>query len=148
MLTLFTLAALNTSGEAEVGQEEEAVDALVMQEADAEATKQEVDTSHVPKDIEKISVMFSDSETEAKSEVETRTHLRVRPYVVESFGSEPEKKSKAKHDLPAPRATPTKKRTRFKPPKLLQLFLPFQLKQAGKNKNLPIIDSNLVSLFL
>ncbi|KAB2634778.1 hypothetical protein D8674_038198 [Pyrus ussuriensis x Pyrus communis] len=102
----------NNFYEAGVELEEETADALVLQEAAAEVARQKAGSSHVHEDVKNISKMFSESETEAGPEVETRALRWARSAVVESSNSKPERVSKAKPDSSAPRATPTKKITR------------------------------------
>ncbi|TQD94406.1 hypothetical protein C1H46_019957 [Malus baccata] len=105
------ITSQGTPGEAKVGQEDKAVDALVIQEADVKVARQDAGSNHVPKDTENISATFNDSKTEVKPKAQTKALSRARPTVVKSFDSEPEKSFKAKHDFPAPRATSTKKKT-------------------------------------
>ncbi|KAM2482929.1 uncharacterized protein [Malus domestica] len=105
-------SAQGNPDEVHVMLNEEVVDALVLHEAAVEAARQEVGSSHVPEDVGVISEMFSESETKAGPEEETRAPCRARSTVVESSDSELEGRPRAKLDLPAPRTTPTKKRTR------------------------------------
>lgn len=57
--------------------------------------------------------MFSKSKTEAKPKAEIGISCWAKPMVVESSDSEPkDRRAKARHDVPAPRAAPTRKRTR------------------------------------
>ncbi|KAB2599804.1 hypothetical protein D8674_010075 [Pyrus ussuriensis x Pyrus communis] len=56
--------------------------------------------------------MFNESETEVRPEVETGMSRQANPKVVKSSDSESEKRPKARHDLPVPKAIPTRKRRR------------------------------------
>lgn len=96
----------------DVGEEEEANDALVLQQAVTEATKQGAGFSHVIDNPGDISEMLSDSEIEAGPEVKTKASRQVRSVVMESLDFEPERKPQARPNLPALRATLTKRRTR------------------------------------
>ena len=78
----------------------------------AEAARQIAGFSHVPEDVGDISIMFGESKTDAGPEVETKAHRQARSSIVESSESEPEERLQARLALPAPRATPIKKRTR------------------------------------
>ncbi|KAM1179919.1 hypothetical protein ACFX13_019378 [Malus domestica] len=56
--------------------------------------------------------MFSESETEARPEVETSVRHRARSVVVEFLDSEPKWRSQARLYIPVLKSTPTKKKTR------------------------------------
>lgn len=88
-------AAQGNSDEVDVGQEVEAANALVFQEATAEAAKQGVGSNHAYEDTGDISEIFKELETEARPEVETIASCRARPSVVESSESEPKERPQA-----------------------------------------------------
>lgn len=107
MLTLFlNAAALGNPDEAALGQvEKETANTVVLQEATAEATRQRLGLSRAPGKDENISEMFSEFEVKAGPGAGTTTSRRANMRVVESFDSEPNKRSKARQDILAPRAT-------------------------------------------
>ncbi|KAB2625706.1 hypothetical protein D8674_017366 [Pyrus ussuriensis x Pyrus communis] len=94
-----------------VGPKEEVADTLVLQETAAKTARQEAGSSHVPKNARDIYVMFSELETEAGPEANTRVPHCARSAVVESSDFEPKVRPQARLNLPTLRATPTKKRT-------------------------------------
>lgn len=61
-------------------------------------------------ETEDVFEMFSESEAKAGPEVETRISRQASSRVMESSDSEVEKRSKARHDVPAPRTTLTRKK--------------------------------------
>ncbi|KAB2597484.1 hypothetical protein D8674_000404 [Pyrus ussuriensis x Pyrus communis] len=88
-----------------VGPENEAVDALVIQEATAKIARQKVGSSHAFGDAGDISELFSEPKAEAGPEVETRDSRRARVSVVESSKSELEERPQAQLALAGPRAS-------------------------------------------
>ncbi|KAB2594999.1 hypothetical protein D8674_030449 [Pyrus ussuriensis x Pyrus communis] len=113
-------------------EEEEAADALVLQEVTAEATGQKAGLSQALGEIENVSKMLSDSKTEAGPEAETMTSRPANLRVVESFNPEFEERSKAKHD--APRTAPTRKKTRSQASQTSQ-SLPVDLIEVSRKKH-------------
>ncbi|KAM1145870.1 hypothetical protein ACFX15_037162 [Malus domestica] len=90
----------------DVGQDEEAGDTFVFQEATAEAKKQHAGTG---KDI---SELLRDSEGEVKPVVEPQATRRTRATIVKTSESKPEEQPQAQLSIPRLRATPSKKRTK------------------------------------
>ncbi|KAM0994004.1 hypothetical protein ACFX2I_009590 [Malus domestica] len=110
-LGYFKLAAQGNIGNVDVGLDEKAADALVLEEAVAEATRQGDGSSHVAGDAKDLSKLFGDYEGEAEPIVETRATCWTRATVVESSKSEPEDRSQPQLSIPGSRTTLTKKRT-------------------------------------
>lgn len=100
------LAAQCNIEEVNVGQDEEATNAFILQEATVEVAKQSVGEG---KDVSKL---FRDSEDEAEIIVEPWVTLRTQAMVVKTSEFEPDERSRAQLSILGPRATPTKKRTR------------------------------------
>ncbi|KAB2615662.1 hypothetical protein D8674_022250 [Pyrus ussuriensis x Pyrus communis] len=113
LLTFFSsFADQGNIEEVNVGPEEEAADALVLQKATVEAARQEVGSSQATGDAGYISELFSKSEVKVGPEVEIRAFRQAKVTVVESSESEPEERPQAQPALPGPRVTPTKKMIR------------------------------------
>ncbi|KAM2066998.1 hypothetical protein ACFX1T_043391 [Malus domestica] len=91
---------------------EEAVDALVLQEAAAKVARQKARSNQVAGDAGDISELFSDSEVKAKPKVETGAPRQARATMVETSESMPEERPQPRLDLTSPRATLIKKMTR------------------------------------
>lgn len=111
-LGYFDLVAQGNTVEVDVRLDEETADALFVQEATAEAARQEAVSSHAAREAKDVSKLFGDSEDEVEPAVETRATQRARATVVESFESELEKQPQPQLSIPGSRATPTKKKTR------------------------------------
>ncbi|KAB2608629.1 formin-like protein 14 [Pyrus ussuriensis x Pyrus communis] len=88
--------------EVDVRPEEEVANALALQEAITEVTRQEVRSSQATGDTGDIFELFDDLEDEAGPEVETQAPRRARETMVESSKFEPEER-------PQPRPPVTKK---------------------------------------
>lgn len=96
----------------DIALEEEVVNAVILQEAAAEAARQGAGSSQAAGDTEDISELFRDSEVEAGPKVETSAPRRARATIMESSDSRLEERPQAQLALPGLRETPTKKRTK------------------------------------
>ncbi|KAM1242492.1 hypothetical protein ACFX2G_034839 [Malus domestica] len=77
--------------------------------------------------------MFSEFEIEANPEAKTRTSCQANLRVVESSVSKPDRRSKVIQDILTPKATITRKRTRFQTFQTFPSILAIPT-EAGKKK--------------
>ena len=106
LFTFLELAAQGNAETADIGPEEEAADTLILQEAVAEAIKQEAG------EFGDISELFRDSKADEEPEAGTQVPRRARATMRKTFESKPEKQPESE------RITPIRKKTRAQTSKI------------------------------
>ncbi|KAM1965837.1 hypothetical protein ACFX15_046122 [Malus domestica] len=120
------LLIISNTEEVNVGLDEEAEEAFILQKVAAEAERQGAG------DGGDFSKLFGDSEDEVEPEVEVWAIRWARITVVETLESKAKERARAQLSIPGLRATPTKKRTKAQSSKSLKFSA--YVAKAGRKK--------------